>query len=154
MRVRARWHAVGILLFAVAALEPRVAHARAERTDTLRRAVANVLLGPLDVALSPAVTAKALYQNAREANYSTAGTVALEVLGGPGWYLPITAGAGAFRVLSGLLEMPLGLALLVSKSFTNWEPAAFFEVRGKPAIVSYPNAAVPITFGVNYLAGS
>ena len=57
MQIRARWHAVGILLVALAA--PRVAHAAGGRTDTLRRAVANVLLGPLDVALSPVVTAQA-----------------------------------------------------------------------------------------------
>src|SRR5439155_22722731 len=58
MRIRARWHAVGILLIALAA--PRMAHAGGARTDTLRRAVSNVLLGPFDVALSPAVTAQAL----------------------------------------------------------------------------------------------
>ncbi len=119
MRIRARWHAVGILLVALAA--PRMAHAAGDRTDTLRRAVANVLLGPLDVALSPVVTVQALYDNAKAANYS---------------------------------EMPVGLTLLVSKSFTDWQPAPFFEVHGKPAMVSFPSAVIPIEFGVNYLAAS
>ncbi len=152
MQMRARWHAVGILLVALAA--PRVAHAGGERTDTLRRAVANVLLGPLDVALSPVVTAQALYANAKAANYSAPATVALELLGGAGWFFPITAATGVFRLWSGFAEMPVGLTLLVSKSFTDWEPPPFFEVRGKPALVSYPSAVIPIEFGVNYLAAS
>ena len=152
MQIRARWQAVGILLVALAA--PRVAHAGGERTDTLRRAVANVLLGPLDVALSPVVTAQALYANAKAANYSAPATVALELLGGAGWFFPITAATGVFRLWSGFAEMPVGLTLLVSKSFTDWEPPPFFEVRGKPALVSYPSAVIPIEFGVNYLAAS
>ena len=152
MQIRARWHAVGILLVALAA--PRVAHAGGERTDTLRRAVANVLLGPLDVALSPAVTVQALYANAKAANYSAPATVALELLGGAGWFFPVTAATGVFRVWSGFAEMPVGLTLLVSKSFTDWQPAPFFEVRGKPAMVSCPSAVIPIEFGVNYLAAS
>ena len=152
MQMRARWQAVGILLVALAA--PRVAHAGGERTDTLRRAVANVLLGPLDVALSPVVTAQALYANAKAANYSAPATVALELLGGAGWFFPITAATGVFRLWSGFAEMPVGLTLLVSKSFTDWEPPPFFEVRGKPAMVSCPSAVIPIEFGVNYLAAS
>ena len=152
MQIRARWHAVGILLVALAA--PRVAHAGGERTDTSRRAVANVLLGPLDVALSPVVTAQALYANAKAANYSAPATVALELLGGAGWFFPITAATGVFRLWSGFAEMPVGLTLLVSKSFTDWAPPPFFEVRGKPAMVSCPSAVIPIEFGVNYLAAS
>ncbi len=152
MRVRAGWHAIAILLFAVATLEPRVGHAD-DRTVTLRRAVGNVLLGPFDVALSPAVTAKGLYENATEANYSPGAIAALELLGGAGWYFPVTAGTSALRILAGFLEMPVGAILLVSKSFTAWEPDPFFQVVDKPAIVSFPNAPIPIVFGVNYLAG-
>ena len=152
MQIRARWHAVGILLVALAA--PRVAHAGGGRTDTLRRAVANVLLGPLDVALSPVVTIQALYANAEAANYSPPATVALELLGGGGWFFPLTAATGVFRMWSGFAEMPVGLTLLVSKSFTSWEPAPFFEMRGKAAMVSYPSAVIPIEFGVNYLGAT
>ena len=154
MRIRAKWPAVGILLVAVAAMEPRVAYAAGDRTDTLRRAVANVLLGPLDVALSPAVTVRALYENSRAANYPPAATAALELLGGAGWFFPLSAATGVFRIWSGFAEIPVGLTLLVSKSFTDWEPAPFFEVSEKAAMVSYPNAAIPIVFGVNYLAST
>jgi len=48
--------------------------------------------------------------------------VALELLGGAGWFFPITAATGVFRLWSGFAEMPVGLTLLVSKSFTDWEP--------------------------------
>jgi len=131
-----------------------MAHAGGARTDTLRRAVSNVLLGPLDVALSPAVTVQALYANAKAANYSPPATVALELLGGAGWFFPLTAATGVFRMWSGFAEMPVGLALLVSKSFTDWEPAPFFEVREEPALVSCPNPVIPLKFGVNYFGGS
>ena len=152
MRIRARWYAIGILLLATAASEPRGAYAAGDRTNTLRRAVANVLLGPFDVALSPVVTVQTLRANARAANYSPAATVALGLVGGTAWFLPVSAAPGAFRIWGGFAEIPIGLALLVSKSFTNWEPEPFFEVSDKAALVSYPNAPIPIVFGVNYLA--
>ena len=152
MRIRPRWLAVGILSVAVAASEPQVADAVGGRTDTLRRAVANVLLGPFDVALSPAVTVQALYENASAANYPPAAIAALELIGGGGWYFPVTATTGVMRMWSGFAEIPVGLTLLVSKSFTSWEPAPFFEANEKAAMVSYPNAPIPIVFGVNYLA--
>src|SRR5206468_12625760 len=152
MRVRARWYVVGLLMVAVAAREPRPAYAEGDRTATLRRAVSNVLLGPLDVALSPVVTVQALDANARAAGYPWPATVALELLGGGGWFFPLTAVTGVFRMWSGFAELPVGLTLLVSKSFTSWEPPPFFETRGKPAMVSYPSAVIPIEFGVNYLA--
>jgi len=154
MRNRARWYAVGILFVAVAAADPRVTFAAGDRTNTLRRAVANTLLGPLDVALSPAVTVLALFRTARAANYPPAATGALELIGGAGWFFPVTAATGVFRTWTGIAEIPVGLTLLVSKSFTNWEPAAFFEVNDKAAMVSYPNAPIPIVFGVNYLAST
>jgi hypothetical protein len=154
MPIRARSYAVGILLLALAAPGPRVAHAAGDRTETLRRAVANVLLGPLDVALSPAVTVQALYENGKAANYPPAATAALELIGGAGWFFPLTAATGVFRIWSGFAEIPVGLTLLVSKSFTSWEPGPFFETRGKPAMVSVPDAVIPVEFGINYLAAS
>jgi len=123
-----------------------------DRTETLRRAVGNVLQGPLDVALSPVVTAQTLYANAKAENYSLPATATLELLGGAGWFFPVTAATGVFRIWSGFAEIPVGLALLVSKSFTKWEPPALFDVADKPAMVSYPHAVIPIAFGLNYLA--
>src|SRR5437016_3408020 len=130
MRTRARWHAVGILAIAIVAVATGRARAGG-RTDTLRRGVANVLLGPFDVALSPVVTAKGLYENASAAGYSVPAIVVLELTGGPGWFLPITAGTSIFRIMSGLGEIPLGLVVLVSKSFSSWEPDPLFETAGK-----------------------
>jgi hypothetical protein len=137
----------------MAVLVAGTAHAAGDRTTTLRRAVGNVLLGPFDVALSPVVTAQGVYESSRAAGYSLPTTAAVELIGGAGWYLPVTAGTGIFRIMSGFGEIPVGLVLLVSKSFTKWEPDPFFEVAGKPALVSVPNAPIPIAFGVNYLAG-
>ena len=152
MRIRARWYAVGTLLVAIAAADPRVAYAAGDRTVTLRRAVSNALLGPFDVVLSPAVTVQALAENASNEHYSPAATAALELIGGAGWFFPVNVAAGCFRIWSGLFEIPVGLTLLVTKSFTNWEPPPFFEVNDKPALVKYPDTALPIVLGVNYLA--
>jgi len=153
MRRRGRSLVVGFLLLAIGALAAGTARAAGDRTTTLRRAVGNVLLGPFDVALSPVVTARELYEDSRAAGYSVPATAALELIGGVGWYLPVTAATGIFRIMSGFGEMPVGLALLVSKSFTKWEPDPFFETAGKPALVSVPSAPIPIAFGINYLAG-
>src|SRR5436190_9871432 len=117
IRRRVRPLAVGFLLLAIAVLVAGTARAAGDRTTTLRRAVGNVLLGPFDVALSPVVTAQGVYESSRAAGYSVPTTAVLELIGGAGWYLPVTAGTGIFRIMSGFGEIPVGLALLVSKSF-------------------------------------
>jgi hypothetical protein len=151
MGMRARCVAVASLLVALAVMAPRMARAADDRTTTLRRAVGNVLQGPLDVALSPVVTGQALYGSSQAENYSVPATATLGLIGGAGWFCPLTAATGVFRMWSGFAEIPVGLVLLVSKSFTKWEPPPFFDVGDKPAMVSHPDAVIPIAFGVNYL---
>jgi len=142
--------AVGFLLLAVAVWEPRAAGADG-RAATLQRAVSNTLMGPLDVALSPVVTAKTVYERSRADDYSWPGTVAMTLLGGAGFFFPTNAAAGCFRIWAGLFELPLGVGMLVARSFTDWEPPEFFEVSEAPALVDQPNAILPIKFGVQYL---
>jgi len=147
---RARSYVVGCLLLAVA-VWPSAACADGERTATLQRAVSNTIMGPLDVALSPVVTAQTLYAKGKAENYSWPSIIALELVCGPGAFFPANAAAGFFRTWVGVMEIPVGLGLLVSKSFTNWEPPAFFELRDEPAMVNLANPVIPITFGVQYL---
>ena len=97
MRRRVRPLAVGFLLLAIAVLVAGTARAAGDRTTTLRRAVGNVLLGPFDVALSPVVTAQGVYESSRAAGYSVPTTAVLELIGGAGWYLPVTAGTASGR---------------------------------------------------------
>jgi hypothetical protein len=141
---------VGILLLTVAVCEPRAAGADG-RAATLQRAVANTLMGPLDVALSPVVTAQTVYARSRAENYSWPGIVAMTLIGGPGFFFPTNAAAGAFRTWAGLFELPLGFGMLVARSFTDWEPPEIFELSEESALVDQPNAVLPIKFGVQYL---
>jgi hypothetical protein len=145
-----RSYVAGFLLIAVAMSGPRAASADG-RTATLQRAVSNTLMGPLDVALSPVVTAQTLYARCRADDYSWPATVAMTLLGGPGFFFPSNAAAGCFRIWAGLFELPLGVGMLVARSFTEWEPPELFEISEAPALVDHPNAILPIKFGVQYL---
>lgn len=153
MRAHARWWVIGFLLLAVVAIAPRAARAQDDRTETLRRATSNMLMGPLDVVLSPAVTVRALYDGSKASNESVPAMLATELFGGAGFYFPVTAAAGFFRTWSGVIEMPIGLVLLGTKSFTKWQPPALFTVGDEPAMVNHPDSAIPVKFGVQYLGG-
>ena len=142
---------MGLLFLVVTVCAPRPTSAQGDRTATLRRAVSNAVFGPLDVALSPVVTAQTLYERGRMEKYSWPGIAALELIGGPGFFFPSNAAAGAFRTWAGLFEIPVGLGLLVSKSFTDWEPPALFDLHEEPALVDHPNDVIPVKFGVEYL---
>jgi len=133
-------------------LGPETIRAESEgRAATLQRAAGNVLGGPFDVALTPVVAARALWANGKAAGYDAAGMISLGIIGSA-WMLPLNGVTGLFRIWSGLIELPIGLGLLASKSFTDWQPPALFDVEHDPAIVDYPNRVVPIKFGVSHLA--
>jgi hypothetical protein len=138
-------------VLAAALCGPPVARAQSGRAAILQRAVSNTLMGPLDVALSPVVTVQTLYARSRADDYSWPGTVAMTLLGGPGFFFPTNAAAGCFRIWAGLFELPLGVGMLVARSFTDWEPPEIFEISEAPALVDHPNAVLPIKFGVQYL---
>ncbi len=78
--------------------------------DTLRHALANVVGGPLDVALAPATGAMAVAKNwydvadssAERAIYAPVGTIGLTIL---------QVGTGVLRTVTGALQILPGLAL-------------------------------------------
>jgi hypothetical protein len=127
--------------------------ALANRADTLRRAGENIVQGPLDLLLTPAVAGHTLGRNIRVAQYNIPGAVVAGIVGYP-WLFWTTGFAAGFRLWSGLLEFPVGLGLLVSKSFTDWEPAPFFDVARDPAMVDYPNDVFNWKFGTYYIANA
>ena len=151
MRVRRGRLAVAGLVAVLLSCAPGTAAAESDgRAATLQRAVGNMLLGPFDIALTPAVMARTLWVNGRAAGYGPAGRATFGLLG-TGWLLPLTAATGAFRTWSGLIELPIGLGLLATKSFIDWTPPPLFDVEREPAMIDYPNAVVPIKIGVDYI---
>jgi len=140
-----------VLTVVVAPLHARPA--LADRTSTLRRASENIVQGPLDMVLSPVVAGDTLVRNIDAADYNIGATSIVAFVGYPA-LLFVTAWAAGFRMWSGLLEFPVGLGLLVSKSFSDWEPAPFFETEREPALVDAPNDIFGFKFGVYYVANT
>lgn len=146
MRTRSGWLALTLPLM-LAAAGPQVAHARAE---TLKRSVENITQGPLDMALAPGTAGYTAYRSITAPEASTGERMALSIFGGP-WAAIVNATGGVFRLWSGLLELPVGLALLVTKSFTDAEPGAFFDTKADRALVDHPTDVYDVKFGVFYL---
>lgn len=96
------------LLFMVAALAaPGAALAS---PDTLRMALANLLEGPVDVAVAPVVAGRTIVHNAGEVGLAPVGPVAYGVLGSVG-LTALQAAWGAARTVSGAVLLLPGLAL-------------------------------------------
>ena len=79
--------------------------------ETLKRAFANIIQGPLDILLSPIVAGKTLVTNLQDIEDTTAVRVAYTV---PGyiWLVGMEVGGGLLRFVSGGLELLPGIFLL------------------------------------------
>ena len=65
--------------------------------------MSNILFSPLDIALSPIVAANSIYRNLNDVGDSVGVRVAYTVPGFA-WNTGLTIGAGAIRMLTGLIE--------------------------------------------------
>jgi hypothetical protein len=139
--------ALALPLLLVAA-RPQAAHARPE---TLMRSVENITQGPLDMALAPGVAGYTAYRSITAPEATTGERMGLALVAGP-WAAIIDGGAGLFRFWAGLAELPVGLALLVTKNFTDAEPGAFFDTKGEKALVDHPGDIYNVKFGTFYVS--
>jgi hypothetical protein len=116
--------------------------------ETLKRALGNILFAPLDVALSPVVAAKTVYDGVRFIDDSLGVRLAYPV---PGvfWNTGIVAGMGVIREITGLLELLPGLILFFSED--DLDPLLDPAEEGD-ALVEIRNEWLPIRFGVLYTA--
>jgi hypothetical protein len=121
-----------------------------QRSTTLRRATGNVVQGPLDMALTPAVVVRSVKYTAETREYEWWQTAAYAPLAAT-WIGGLNLVSGGYRMFAGLLEVPVGMVLLGSKSFTNWEPEPFFETHSNPAIEEYPGMVFDWRCGVQYI---
>jgi hypothetical protein len=103
--------------------------------DTLRRSLENIVMAPLDIALAPANGWIALRANLPRVADTTAQRAVYAVPG----YLGLTAlhvGTGLLRAVSGVLQLPPGVALF---AFDTDLPPGFDPFRKGSALVDWRN---------------
>jgi len=134
------------LVGAVFALVFMVSSPVSATPETLKRSVSNIVLFPLDLALSPVVAGKTVYQNLQDIDDSTAVRVAYPV---PGfvWVTFVQAGAAVLRGVTGVFEFLPGLGLLFFDA--DLDPL-FDPVEDNEALVDFETPVINLKFGVSY----
>jgi hypothetical protein len=115
---------------------------------TLRRALSNIVCGPLDVALAPIVGPKMTVDNLRFID-DTPGVRAFWAVPGVVWNTGIEIGLGVIREMTGLLELGPGLLLFFSDS--DLDPL-LAPVEDSEALVDYETPILHFRFGMFYTA--
>ena len=118
--------------------------------DTLVRASQNVVLGPVDFVLTPIVTMDSIKYTSDTREYTGMQTffyapIAIIWIGG------LNLAVSGIRSVAGLFELPVGLAVLGTKSFWDWEPEPFFDTSGNPAMFEEETDDLKWRFGVQYI---
>jgi hypothetical protein len=114
--------------------------------ETLRRSVSNVLFGPLDIALTPYVSAQNIYNNLQNIDDTMPVRVAY-VVPGYVWNCGVQIGAGFIRVLTGVIEFLPGIGLLPFEA--DLDPL-FAPAEKAPALVDYDTPPLHVKFGLTY----
>ncbi len=116
---------------------------------TLKRSVENLTLWPLDLALSPVVAGKTIYNNLNSIEDSTGVRIAYPI---PGfvWVTSVQIGAAVLRGVTGVFEFIPGLLLLPFDADLDplFDPAAENE-----ALVDFDNPVYHVKFGTDYTSG-
>lgn len=114
--------------------------------ETLKRSIENLTLFPLDIALSPVVAGKTVYQNMRDIDDSTAVRIAYPV---PGflWVTFVQSFSSVLRGVTGAFELLPGIGLLPFDA--DLEPL-FDPADENEALVDYETPVYNVRFGVNY----
>ena len=114
--------------------------------ETLKRSVENLTQWPLDLALSPVVAGKTVYQNLRDIDDSTAVKIVYPV---PGFAFVtmVQAGTAVLRGVTGVLEFLPGLGLLFFE--TDLDPI-FDAADDSEALVDFETVVYHFKFGISY----
>lgn len=136
------------LVAPIALVAPEAAHAT---TATIKRSATNLLLFPLDFALSPYVATRATYSNWKSSDDTKAVKYAYPVFGVP-WMISVNMGASILRGLAGALELLPGLVLIPFKADMN---PLYDLSEDNPALYdSGEESVVRVRFGVDYVSPS
>jgi hypothetical protein len=135
---------------AAAAVGLALAAPASATTDVLKRSLENMPQGAVDMLLSPFTAGKVIYTNLQTIDDSTAVKVAYPV---PGyfWNLMAQSGGGLIRMLTGVMELPVGIALL----FTDAEMEPLFDpVEDADALITMDDYEdiYRVKVGVDYTA--
>ncbi len=116
---------------------------------TLKRSVGNMLQAPLDLALSPIVAAKAVYDNLRDVDDSPGVRFVYPI---PGWIFitGVNMGASVLRGIGGVIEFIPGIGLALTDADLT---PTFDLVDRTQALVEYETPVIDIKFG-NLYTGS
>lgn len=114
--------------------------------ETLKRSIGNLTQFPLDLALSPVVAGKTVYQNLRDIDDSMAVKIFYPV---PGFVFVtfVQAGAAVLRGVTGVFEFFPGLGLLPFEA--DLDPL-FDPADENEALVDYETPVFNFKFGVSY----
>ena len=135
---------------AAAAVGLALAAPASATTDVIKRSLENMPQGAVDMLLSPFTAGKVIYTNLQTIDDSTAVKVAYPV---PGyfWNLMAQSGGGLIRMLTGVMELPVGIALL----FTDAEMEPLFDpVEDADALITMDDYEdiYRVKVGVDYTA--
>jgi hypothetical protein len=130
----------------LAVLAPSPAQAT---TATIKRSMQNLLLFPVDFALSPYVATRAVYTSWRNSDDTDAVKVAYP-LPGVAWAISVNMGASVLRGLAGALEFLPGLVLIPFDA--DLQP--LYDLSENNAAVFDSEEALPlrVRLGVDYVS--
>jgi len=142
-----RWIASGIAsALVLAAGLVGAARPAAASPETLKRSVSNLLMSPLDVAFSPYVSGKNIYNNLQNVDDTMPVRIAW-VIPGYAWDLGVQVSASCIRAVSGALEFLPGIGLFFFQA--DMDPL-FGPVEKSQALVDFDTPPINFKFGVTY----
>ena len=135
-----------VIVAALALLSASVAPAAAS-TETIRRAVSNLLFGPMDFALSPITGTRSVYNNMHDID-DTMGVRIFFAVPGVAWNIAFVAGGGIVRMFTGLLEIVPGVILIPFEA--DMDPL-FAPAEKADALIDEEYDLLPVKIGISYV---
>ena len=135
------------LLLAAAASLSLLAEPAHASPQTLRRSLGNIVFAPFDLALSPVVAARSIYNNLRSVDDSR-GVRAFYVVPGFAWNTGVQGMAAVVREITGLIEFVPGLCVFF------FEPdlaPLYAPVERGDALLDVETPPLRIKLGVDYV---
>jgi hypothetical protein len=115
--------------------------------ETLKRAVGNILFGPLDIVFSPVVGSQTVYRNVQDIE-DTMWVRVVYLVPGVAWNTTLEMGSGIIRCMTGLIELLPGIGLLPFEA--DLDPL-FAPPEKSDALVDLETPILHVKFGVNYV---
>jgi hypothetical protein len=115
--------------------------------ETLKRAVSNMLFGPLDVVFAPVVGSQTVYRNVQDID-DTMWVRVFYLVPGVAWNTALEIGSGIIRCMTGGIELLPGIGLLPFEA--DLDPL-FAPPEKSDALVDRETPILHVKFGVNYV---